>query len=271
MENAEPARRKQHWSKQEISDLMKLHKQFGSDYTSIAIQMKDRGEKAIKSKIQRLFKNENKKKDVLKKEGGVKTKKKSLSTTNMGAGNISGFEEGEDGEDGETLTSEDDEEQENPKKLVFKKPPAKKQKVLHDASWHDITDPNSTTGVPYNVYKGAKHALLFFKVDLLGLKERLKMQIKEGVLSIISAQQTPAISELEDELKIKFSDPEQKTYKIRINLVSRFVIDQRTCKILNFGKEKEYIGVLSEFPSNEAIVFNFEEFQGHRAEDINAN
>lgn len=99
-------------------------------------------------------------------------------------------------------------------------------------------------------------------------------KIKEGVLTIISAQQSPSITDLEKELNIKLSDPEQQTYKIKMDLVSRFGIDPRTCQIKTFGgtqQVKEYIGVLSEFPSNEAITFNFQEFEGHAREDIDTN
>lgn len=91
------------------------------------------------------------------------------------------------------------------------------------------------------------------------------------MLSLISAHQSPLIVQIENELKIKLSDPEQQTFKIKVDLVSRFGIDPRTCKIITFGggkDNKEFIGVLSEFPSNETVVFNFQEYQGHVGEDI---
>lgn len=72
---SKPARTKQHWSKQEIADLLKLYSQFGSDYTSIAIQMKDRAEGAIKSKIQRLLKKGKEKKKTLSEIFFKKSKK----------------------------------------------------------------------------------------------------------------------------------------------------------------------------------------------------
>lgn len=58
-------------------------------------------------------------------------------------------------------------------------PVLKKRKVdkLHEAPFHDITNPNATTGVPYFVAKGAKHVLFFFRINQLGLKERIKLQV----------------------------------------------------------------------------------------------
>lgn len=94
--------------------------------------------------------------------------------------NIAEFED----EDGETLSSSEDEPEEKEKEKrktdsteLEPQKPKKKMKVLHDTSWHDLTDPNATTGVPYYVYKGAKHVLLFFRIDLLGLKQRMKLQV----------------------------------------------------------------------------------------------
>jgi len=239
--------------------------------------MKDRSAKSIKSKMERILKPEKKK--VLKNTETKKRKKKEKekSSVNITTDNLINLQNGDsDDSSDENIAEENsiEEKEEKAKLESIKHSPKKKLKVLHSAGWHDMTDPNATTGVPYFVYKGAKHVLLFFRIALLGLKERLKLQIKEGVLSIISAHQAPPVPDLEIELKIKFSDPEQSTFKIKIDLVSRFGIDPRTCKIITFGgkeTEKEFVGVLSEFPSNEAIIFNFEQFQGHSREDIDTN
>ena len=67
--------------------------------------------------------------------------------------------------------------------------------------------------------------------------------VQKGVLSLISAHQSPLIVQIENELKIKLSDPEQQTLKIKVNLVSRFGIDPRTCKIITFGGGKDNKGI----------------------------
>lgn len=111
-------------------------------------------------------------------------------------------------------------------------------------------------------------------------------KVVDGILYLITGYRTPSPEAISESLGLSFDNPYHPTLKLKCDLVQKFQIDPRTCKVVQFNQKPksqtnflmratdeeehfDYIGVLSEFPKQSNIEFSFKEYQGHLNQDIN--